>query len=61
MLLAGIIVTFGGFLLSFLSLGLASGVGARLVLVLAGNAISLFGIIGLINNAYLKNAIWKKR
>jgi hypothetical protein len=29
-------------------------------LVLAGIATSLFGILGLINSAYLKNAIWKR-
>jgi hypothetical protein len=35
-------------------------VSGRLVLVLLGLAVSLFGIIGLLNKHYLKNAIWKK-
>jgi len=30
------------------------------VVVLLGLAVSLFGIIGVLNKAYLKNAIWKK-
>ena len=32
----------------------------RLVGALIGIAISLFGIMGLVNGAYQKNAIWKK-
>jgi len=28
--------------------------------VLLGIAVSLFGIMGLLNKHYLKNAIWKK-
>jgi len=33
---------------------------ARLAVVVLGLAVSLFGIIGVLNRAYLKNAIWKK-
>jgi hypothetical protein len=29
-------------------------------MVLVGLAVSLFGIMGVLNKAYLKNAIWKK-
>ncbi len=60
MLVAGLLVTLFGFAVSLLSLGLASGAGARLAMVLAGIAVSLTGILGLINRAYLKDAIWKK-
>ena len=60
MLLAGIVATFAGFLISILSLTLFSSVGGRMVIVLIGMIVSLFGIIGLINKAYLKDAIWKK-
>ena len=60
MLLAGIVATFAGFLISTLSLTLSSSVGGRMVIVLIGMIVSLFGIIGLINKAYLKDAIWKK-
>ena len=60
MLLIGILVTFLGFILSVLSLGMASSVGGRMAMVLIGLAVSLFGIIGLINRAFLKNAIWRK-
>jgi hypothetical protein len=43
-----------------LSLTVASSVGGRLVLVLLGLAVSLFGIMGVLNKHYIKNAIWKK-
>jgi hypothetical protein len=60
MLLMGILITFAGFLIAVLSLGMTASVSGRLVMVLAGLAVSLFGIIGVINRAYLKNPIWKK-
>ena len=60
MVFVGILVTFLGFIISLLGLGLTSSVGARMVAALLGIAVSLFGIIGLINRAYLQNAIWKK-
>ncbi len=60
MIFVGIVITFLGFLLAMLSLGLTSSTSGRLIFSLAGIAISLGGIIGVINPAYLKNAIWKK-
>jgi len=60
MALAGVIITFLGFLISVMSLGMTSSVGGRMVMVLIGLAVSLIGIIGVINRAFLKNAIWRK-
>ncbi len=60
MKLVGILLAFFGFVISVLSLSLSSSAGGRLVIVLAGIAVSLFGILGLLNRAYLKSAIWKK-
>jgi len=60
MVVAGLLVTVLGFGVSLLSLGLPLSTGTRLAMVLAGIAVSLAGIIGLLNPAYLKNAIWKK-
>jgi hypothetical protein len=60
MILIGLLVTLLGFVISVLSLTLTSSVGGRLVIVLVGIAVSLFGIVGLLNKHYLKNAIWKK-
>lgn len=59
MILIGILVTLSGFVISVLSLALSSNT-ARLLVVLFGLAVSLFGIIGVLNRFYLKNAIWKK-
>jgi hypothetical protein len=60
MALVGLLVTFAGFLVAASSVGLASGTGPRLIMVLVGIGLSLGGIIGLINPAYQKNAIWKR-
>lgn len=55
-----LLVTFLGFVIALLSLGLTSSVGGRLALVVVGIAVSLFGIMGMLNKQYMKNAIWKK-
>ena len=60
MAILGIVVTFLGFVISLLSLSMMSSVNGRMVMVLVGLAVSLFGIIGLLNPAYMKNANWRK-
>lgn len=60
MAIIGILVTLLGVALSVASLGLSTSTGPRMIMVLAGLAISLFGIVGLINPAYQKNAVWKR-
>jgi len=60
MILAGILITLLGFVLSVLSLGMTSSVGGRMTMVLIGLAVSLSGIMGVLNRAYLKNAIWRR-
>lgn len=60
MLLLGILITFAGFLISFLSLALAPGPGMRLAMVAAGILISLFGIIRVLNGHFVAKAMWRK-
>jgi hypothetical protein len=60
MALVGLVVTFVGFLISAASVGMMSATGGRLVMVLVGIAVSLFGILGIINPAYQKDAVWKR-
>jgi hypothetical protein len=60
MALVGLVVTFVGFLIAASSVGIMSATGGRLVMVLVGIALSLFGIMGLINPAYQKDAVWKR-
>lgn len=60
MVLLGILVTFFGFLISFMSLSMTTNVNGRLAMVLVGLAVSFIGIIGLINRAFLRNANWRR-
>jgi hypothetical protein len=58
--LVGLIVTFVGFLLAATSVGITSSTTGRLGIVIVGIMITLVGILGVINPAYQKNAVWKK-
>jgi hypothetical protein len=60
MALLGVLVTVLGFVISLLSLGMTSSVNGRMTMVLIGIAVSLFGIIGIINRAFQKNANWRR-
>jgi len=60
MILIGILMTFLGFLLAVASVAMTASVGGRMVVVLIGLALSLAGIIGILNRAFLKNAIWRR-
>ncbi len=60
MTIAGIVLTLLGFLISVASLSAMSSVGGRMVMVLVGIAVSLFGIIGVLNRAFVSKAIWRK-
>jgi hypothetical protein len=60
MALVGLVITFVGFLLAAASVGISSSNSVRLVLVLIGIVISLGGIMGVINPAYQKDAVWKR-
>jgi hypothetical protein len=60
MALVGLVITFVGFLLAAASVGISSSTTVRLILVLIGIGMSLAGIMGPINQAYQKNAVWKR-
>ena len=60
MTFVGLGVTFLGFVLAFISLGVTDSTAARLGMVLAGIVVSLIGIMGLMVPAYQKTWIWKK-
>jgi len=60
MAVAGLAVTFLGFLIALGSLTLTTDVSMRMVIVIIGLLVSLAGIVGLINPAYMKNAIWRR-
>jgi hypothetical protein len=56
----GIVVTLLGFLVAASSVGLTASTTGRLGMVLVGIVMCLVGIIGVINPAFQKNAVWKK-
>ena len=60
MAFAGIAVTLLGFVIAASSPGLMTGNGGRLIVTLAGIAVSLYGIIGMLNPTFQKNAVWRK-
>jgi hypothetical protein len=60
MTLVGIVVTLLGFVIALMSLPMTTSVNARLIIVLVGIAVSLTGIMGILNRAFQKNAIWRK-
>jgi hypothetical protein len=60
MMLAGVVVTFLGWLIAVASVGVMSSVAGRLIMVLVGIGVSLVGIIGVLNRALLSKAIWKR-
>ena len=60
MALVGLVITFLGFLLAAASVGIMASTAGRLALVLVGIAMTLVGILGVINQAYQENAIWKR-
>jgi hypothetical protein len=60
MTFVGLAVTFLGFVIAFISLGVTDSTGVRLVMVLVGIGVCLFGIMGVITPAYQKTWIWKR-
>ena len=60
MTIAGIVITFLGFLVALFSVGMTTDTTMRLVIVLVGIAVSLVGIIGVLNRACLAKAIWRR-
>jgi len=60
MAFVGVVITLAGWVLAAASVGITSSTTARLGMVLVGIVVSLVGILGVINPAYQKNAVWKK-
>ena len=59
MTFVGLAVTFLGFVIAFISLGVTDSTGGRLGMVLAGIVVSLIGIMGVLAPAYQKTWIFK--
>jgi hypothetical protein len=59
MRIVGLLLAVVGWLIPVVGLTLTQSLSARFILVVAGIGISLVGILGVLNKAHLKNAIWK--
>lgn len=59
MKLMGLLLVIAGWLIAIAAILVTQSNGARLGLVSLGIAVSVFGILGVMNPAYLKHAIWK--
>ena len=56
----GVVLAIVGWLIPVIALNYTQALGARLFLALVGIAISLVGILGVLNSAHQKTAIWKQ-
>jgi hypothetical protein len=61
MAFVGLVLCVGGFALSVGGLALTASVAGRMIIAMIGIAISLAGIIGFVNRAYQKNAVWRRQ
>ncbi len=59
MKLVGVLVVLAGWLLAVFGLGMSQSTGLRMIIALVGIAISLGGILGILNKAHEKEAPWK--
>ena len=60
MKLIGLLVVLAGWLITVGGLLVTSSNMSRAIIACVGIAVSLFGILGVLNNYYLARAIWKK-
>jgi hypothetical protein len=59
MQIIGIVLAVVGWLLPVVGLTITESLSARFILAILGIAISLAGILGVLNNAHMKKAIWR--
>ncbi|MGH9574418.1 MAG: hypothetical protein ACRD40_12940 [Candidatus Acidiferrales bacterium] len=55
----GALLAIAGWAVTLVGANLISSTGGRIVLALIGIGISLFGILGILPNAFNKHAVWK--
>ncbi len=59
MKLIGVLLALLGWLIPVVGIAMTSSSGVRLFLCILGIAISLTGILGVLNKAHEKQAVWK--
>jgi hypothetical protein len=60
MRILGILLAFIGWLIPIVALSMTQSNSARFAACLLGIAVSLVGILGILNKAHLDTAIWKR-
>ena len=60
MKLIGLLVTICGWLLAMAGMIVTSSLTGRFIFAIVGIAVCIFGILGLLNPAHQKEAVWKK-
>ena len=60
MRLVGVAIVLGGWAITIAGLLMTSSNMARAIIACVGIGVSIFGILGVLNNYYLARAIWKK-
>ena len=60
MRLIGVAIVLGGWALSVGGLFMTTSNTTRAIIACAGIGVSIFGILGVLNQHYLARAIWKK-
>ncbi len=56
----GLLIVLGGWAITVGGLLMTSSNVARAIIACVGIGVSVFGILGVLNNYYLARAIWKK-
>lgn len=59
MKLIGLVMAFAGWLIPVVALTLTQSTATRMIVTVVGLAISLVGVLAVLNKAHLKQAIWK--
>jgi len=60
MKLVGVLLAVFGWLLPVVALNMTSSTGMRMFLCILGIGITLVAILGVLNNAHQKEAVWKQ-
>jgi len=60
MKVVGILLALAGWLIPIVALSMTQSTGVLFAACLIGIAVSLIGILGVLNKAHLEHAIWKK-
>jgi hypothetical protein len=60
MKIVGLLLAVGGWLVPIFGLSLTGSTAVRMIICLAGVGMCLVGILGCLNPAYVKDAVWKK-